>query len=42
MALWRSIVRGCHKIEDKNTRAETLKFARDEFERNKEVEDIVC
>ena len=29
------------RISDNNTREETLKFARDEFERNKEVTDIV-
>jgi hypothetical protein len=35
-------VRGCKKIEDRNTRQETLGFARDEFNRNKNVTDIVC
>lgn len=42
IALWRSIVRGCKRIEDPNTRKDTLKFARDEFQRNRNVEDIVC
>lgn len=41
LSLWRSIVRGCRRIGDTRTRAETLQFARDEFERNKEVTDIV-
>ncbi|KAG9240454.1 hypothetical protein BJ878DRAFT_430266 [Calycina marina] len=40
IALWRSIVRGCKKIEDKSTKQDTLKFAREEFRRNKDVEDI--
>ena len=42
IALWRSIVRGCRRIENQNTREDTLKFAREEFRRNRNVEDIVC
>ncbi|PMD24497.1 hypothetical protein NA56DRAFT_643066 [Hyaloscypha hepaticicola] len=41
LSLWRTIVRGCRRISDSNTREETLRFARDEFKRNKEVKDIV-
>ncbi|KAL2060551.1 hypothetical protein VTL71DRAFT_9192 [Oculimacula yallundae] len=40
ISLWRSIVRGCKKISDPGTKAETLRFAREEFVRNKEVKDI--
>lgn len=39
--LWRDIVRGCRRIEDPVTRAETLGFAREEFRRNREVGEIV-
>lgn len=42
LSLWRTIVRGCHKIPDVRTRQETLGFAREEFKRNKGVEDLVC
>lgn len=35
-------MRGCHKIPDTRTREETLAFAREEFKRNKNVEDLVC
>ncbi|CZT44811.1 uncharacterized protein RSE6_16161 [Rhynchosporium secalis] len=40
LSLWRSIVRGCRKINDPSTRGETLRFAREEFVRNRGVEDI--
>merc|ERR1711964_374202 len=39
LSLWRSIVRGCKKISDPSTKAETLRFAKEEFVRNKEVKD---
>jgi hypothetical protein len=42
LALWRTIVRGSRKISDAGTRKETLGFAREEFKRNKGVEDLVC
>jgi hypothetical protein len=42
LALWRTIVRGSRKIADQGTREETLRFAREEFKRNKNVEDLVC
>ena len=35
-------MRGCRKIPDVRTRTETLNFARDEFKRNKNVDDLVC
>ena len=34
-------MRGTKRISDVKTRQETLRFAREEFERNKGVEDIV-
>ncbi|PVH84090.1 hypothetical protein DL98DRAFT_454187 [Cadophora sp. DSE1049] len=40
LSLWRSIVRGCKKISDPSTKAETLRFAKEEFVRNKGVKDI--
>ncbi|PSS15335.1 hypothetical protein M430DRAFT_51942 [Amorphotheca resinae ATCC 22711] len=40
LALWRTIVRGCRKIPDEGTREETLRFAREEFRRNRNVEDL--
>ncbi|CZT05856.1 uncharacterized protein RCO7_03972 [Rhynchosporium graminicola] len=40
LSLWRSIVRGCRKINDPSTKGETLRFAREEFVRNRGVEDI--
>jgi hypothetical protein len=42
LALWRRIVRGSKRIADKNTREETVRFAREEFVRNKDLRDIVC
>ncbi|KAI9052009.1 hypothetical protein LZ554_004263 [Drepanopeziza brunnea f. sp. 'monogermtubi'] len=38
--LWRAIIRGCRRISDPRTRAETLGFAREEFRRNRRVGDI--
>ncbi|PBP26815.1 complex 1 protein [Diplocarpon rosae] len=40
ISLWRTILRGCRRISDQNTKIETLQFARDEFRRNREVKDI--
>ncbi|KIM97485.1 hypothetical protein OIDMADRAFT_130618 [Oidiodendron maius Zn] len=40
LSLWRTIVRGCRKIPDVRTRTETLNFARDEFKRNKNIDDL--
>ncbi|GAB7338232.1 hypothetical protein MBLNU457_4566t1 [Dothideomycetes sp. NU457] len=38
--LWRDIIRSLHKVPKSNTRSEMRQFARDEFERNKDVLDI--
>ncbi|CAK7221217.1 hypothetical protein SCUCBS95973_004419 [Sporothrix curviconia] len=40
LALYRTIVRGTRQISDATTRAETLRFARDEFERHRGVTDL--
>ncbi|KAK0113341.1 hypothetical protein ONS96_014207 [Cadophora gregata f. sp. sojae] len=40
LSLWRDIVRGCKKISDPSTKAETLRFAKEEFVRNRRVKDI--
>ncbi|AEO67830.1 uncharacterized protein THITE_2116940 [Thermothielavioides terrestris NRRL 8126] len=40
LALYRSILRSTRRIADPRTRAETRKFARGEFERNRGVTDI--
>ncbi|KAF8856012.1 hypothetical protein BDZ45DRAFT_594830 [Acephala macrosclerotiorum] len=40
LALWRTIVRGCRKVSDPNTKEETLRFAREELRRNKGVTNI--
>ncbi|KAH9223002.1 hypothetical protein DL95DRAFT_254100, partial [Leptodontidium sp. 2 PMI_412] len=40
LSLWRDIVRGSKKISDPSTRAETLRFSKEEFVRNKSVQDI--
>ncbi|KAL1892782.1 hypothetical protein Sste5346_006865 [Sporothrix stenoceras] len=40
LALYRTIVRGTRQISDPTTRAETLRFAREEFERHREVTDL--
>lgn len=42
LALYRTIVRGTRQISDPTTRTETLRFAREEFERHREVTDLVC
>jgi hypothetical protein len=34
-------VRGCKEIADPGTKEETLRFAREEFKRNKGVKDLV-
>ncbi len=41
LALYRTILRGTRGINDPATRAETRRFARDEFERHRDVTDIV-
>jgi hypothetical protein len=41
LALYRTILRGTKNIQDTQTRDETRKFARDEFERHRGVTDIV-
>ncbi|KFY41125.1 hypothetical protein V494_03188, partial [Pseudogymnoascus sp. VKM F-4513 (FW-928)] len=40
LSLWRRVLRDTKRIADLQTRAETRKMARDEFERNKNVTDI--
>ncbi|ELR07470.1 hypothetical protein GMDG_08439 [Pseudogymnoascus destructans 20631-21] len=40
LSLWRRVLRDTRRIADLETRAETRKMARDEFERNKNVKDI--
>lgn len=40
LALYRTILRGTKNIQDTQTRDETRKFARDEFERHRGVTDI--
>ncbi|CAK7242367.1 MAG: hypothetical protein STHCBS139747_003855 [Sporothrix thermara] len=40
LALYRTIVRGSRQISDATTRAETLRFAREEFERHRGVTDL--
>jgi len=40
LSLYRTIVRGTRQIQDPTTRAETRKFARDEFEKRRDVTDI--
>lgn len=41
LSLWRRVLRDTRRIGDLQTRAETRKMARDEFELNKNVKDIV-
>lgn len=41
LALYRTILRDTRRISDPTTRAETRRFARDEFERHRDVTDIV-
>ena len=40
-SLWR-VTDVCVEVTDPNTRKELRSYARDEFERNKNVTDIVC
>ncbi|CAK7206806.1 hypothetical protein SEUCBS139899_009612 [Sporothrix eucalyptigena] len=40
LALYRTIVRGARQITDETTRRETLRFAREEFERHRGVTDL--
>ncbi|WYZ43932.1 hypothetical protein EsH8_VII_000368 [Colletotrichum jinshuiense] len=40
LSLYREIIRGTRRIVDPNTRAESRRFARDEFERHRDVTDI--
>ncbi|KAK2782882.1 hypothetical protein FQN53_009568 [Emmonsiellopsis sp. PD_33] len=41
LSLWREIVRATNKIPKSGTRDELRSFARHEFERNKDVTDLV-
>merc|ERR1712000_113544 len=40
ISLYRTILRGIKSIEDKGTKAESRKFAPDEFERHRGVKDL--
>ncbi|GKT41531.1 LYR motif-containing protein 2 [Colletotrichum spaethianum] len=40
ISLYREIIRGTRRIADPNTRAESRRFARDEFERHRDVTDL--
>ncbi|KFX90135.1 hypothetical protein O988_08332 [Pseudogymnoascus sp. VKM F-3808] len=40
LSLWRRVLRDTRRIGDLQTRAETRKMARDEFELNRNVKDI--
>lgn len=40
IGLWRQVVRATNKIQMENTRVEMRAFAREEFERNRHVEDL--
>ncbi|KAL5359172.1 complex 1 protein-domain-containing protein [Aspergillus floccosus] len=40
LALWREIVRALNKIPDSPTRSELRNYARDEFERHRDVTDV--
>ncbi|KAJ0163870.1 LYR motif-containing protein 2 [Colletotrichum tanaceti] len=40
ISLYREIIRGTGRIADPNTRAESRRFARDEFERHRDVTDL--
>ena len=42
LSLYRTILRATRRIGDPTTRAETRRFARDEFERHRNVTDLVC
>ncbi|KAI8280707.1 LYR motif-containing protein 2 [Colletotrichum sp. SAR11_240] len=41
LSLYREILRGTQRIADPTTRAESRRYARDEFERHRDVTDIV-
>ncbi|KAF7562967.1 hypothetical protein G7046_g1132 [Stylonectria norvegica] len=41
LALYRTVLRGTKRIVDPTTRAESRKYARDEFERHRNVKDSV-
>ncbi|KDN69443.1 putative complex 1 protein [Colletotrichum sublineola] len=41
ISLYREIIRGTRRIADPNTRAESRRFAREEFERHRDVTDLV-
>lgn len=41
ISLYREIIRGTRRIADPNTRAESRRYARDEFERHRDVTDLV-
>ncbi|KAK0750341.1 hypothetical protein B0T18DRAFT_479995 [Schizothecium vesticola] len=40
LSLYRAVLRGTRRVVDPNTRRETRKFARDEFERHRAVTDL--
>lgn len=40
LSLYRTIIRSTRRIADPNTRAETRRFAREEFERHRGVTDL--
>ncbi|KAI3557800.1 complex 1 protein [Colletotrichum abscissum] len=40
ISLYREIIRGTRRIADPNTRAESRRYARDEFERHRDVTDL--
>ncbi|KAK3322019.1 hypothetical protein B0H66DRAFT_186252 [Apodospora peruviana] len=40
LSLYRTIIRGTRRIKDPTTRAETRRFAREEFERRRDVKDL--
>ncbi|KAF6814707.1 hypothetical protein CSOJ01_03930 [Colletotrichum sojae] len=40
LSLYREIIRGTRRIADPTTRAESRRYARDEFERHRDVTDI--
>jgi hypothetical protein len=41
LALYRRILRDCKRIPDAQSRAETKRFVREDFERNRGVRDLV-
>jgi hypothetical protein len=41
LSLWRQVLRSTRRIADENTRQEMRQLAREEFERNKAVTDLV-